>query len=301
MLPFALLLMPLLSQKPLAQLPSSVAESQGSNALALKGGDASINPQQAKRLSPRALGEVLLSGSDLPVVEATVGPQGLEPPPPPGPPSPMRVKLYFRPTPSAEPGFCQQLVATTFLKPFTSPVNGTASSWRAEGLSTELAYRWADGDTPTANSCSAPRTDFFTPEPRDTRQILQVIRLLAWASTAAKARRPLPFPLTIEDRLGPEMLDYLQKHPELSPIPDMKVITDAREALAALPINAVTFAGPASRSYPNIIKESDLHTPGNHLTQAVTIFLGGEWTVGLVLDQARITRMRLLRATPAPF
>lgn len=260
-----------------------------------------MSPAQAQSLSPEALGKALLLNADVPVVEATVGPQGMEPPPPPGPPVPTRIKLYLRPTPSAQTGFCQQRIATLFLKP-TKPVSdGTSPGWVAGDLSSDVAYRWSPKSARGASGCSAPRTAFFTPRPAKVEQALQVVRLLASASYAARHKRKLGFPIFVEDQLGPEMLKYQLAHPALDPIPSFKIISDAREALAALPIETITFVGPASSAFPDILKASDLETSDDHSMEPMTVFLGGEWTVGLLLERGRITRLRLRRAIPPPF
>lgn len=298
---FTLLLMPLIAMTGLPVTAAAEAELQGSAVLALKSDRAAISPEQAKTLSPRELGRALLSEATLPVVEATVGPQGMEPPAPPGPPAATRVKLYLQPTPATEPGFCQQLVATLFLKPAKPMPDATSPSWTPRDISTVVSYRWIGEGAPATLTCSAPRTSFFTPEPGEAKQALQAVRLLVSANAAAKHGRRLAFPLSVEDLLGPEMLDFQRKHPELRPVPGMKIIKDAREALAVLPINAITFVGPASRAYPDILQASDLTTLDKHSLRPMTLFLGGEWTVGLVLDQEGITRMRLRRAIPAPF
>lgn len=269
--------------------------------LTLKTDGASISPERAKSLSPKALGEALLADADSQVVEATVGPQGMEPPLPPGEPVRTRIKLYLQPTPAAEPGFCQQLVATIILKPVKPMQDGTASSWRREDIFTDVAYRWVGGSPQDALTCSAPRTRFFTPEPREAKQTLQVVRLVASASAAARDGRSPRFPVSVEDQLGPEMLNYQQKHPELSPIRGLRIIRDPREALAALPVDTISFAGPASRAYPGILQASDLKTSDKRPVEPMTLFMGGQWTVGLVLYEGQITRMRLRRAIPAPF
>ncbi len=260
----------------------------------------SVTPEMAKTLSPQALGDLLLAPGHTPVTEKVVGPVGMEPPAPPGVRVSTRVKLYLRPSESKQPGFCQRTVAIIYLKPADRLQDGRLAESGPNSLSKEVAYRWV-GEGSDASACEAPKHQFFIPQSGQVQHALDVVRLLALASQAAKKSRPLPFLLSVEDKLGPVMLAFQHEHPKLPPLPAMKIITDPRKALASLPISQVTFAGPASTASPNIILPSDLNDQKRGPLQAMTIFLGGDWVVGLVLSHSRIVRMRMLRHIPAPF
>jgi hypothetical protein len=81
----------------------------------------------------------------------------------------------------------------------------------------------------------------------------------------------------------------------------LQIITDAKKALALLPIDTVTFAGPSSTASPDILHASDLTDTKNRSPQGTTVFLGGDWTVGLAIVDGRIVWMRLMREIPPPF
>ncbi len=276
------------------------AEPDLAAAIRIRQNGPSVTPEMAKILSPQALGDLLLGPGHTPVTEVVVGPEGMEPPLPPGKPVATRVKLYLQPSESKRSGFCQRTVATIYLKPVDRLQDGRLPGSGPNSLSTEVAYRWV-GEVSDASACEAPKHQFFIPQPGQVQHALDVVRLLALASQAAKKSRPLPFLFSVEDKLGPKMLAYQHEHPGLPPLPAMKIFTDPRKALASLPISQVTFAGPASTAYPNIILPSDLNDEKRGPLQAMTIFLGGDWVVGLVLSHGRIVRMRMLRQVPAPF
>lgn len=101
--------------------------------------------------------------------------------------------------------------------------------------------------------------------------------------------------------MGPELLAAHLNNPEIFPDIDVEIITDPIEALASLPIDSVTFAGPAARASPNVLSESDITNVEGGSLEPVTLFLGGVWTVGLVIDDFQVAVIRLLRRIPPPF
>jgi hypothetical protein len=220
-------------------------------ALQLRQDGPSLTLQEAKALTPQALGDALLAPGHPPVTEAGVGPQGMEPPPP-GAAVSTRVKLFLQPAPSEQPGFCQRTVATLYLEPGDAP-----KGMRPGHLATEIAYRWS-GEAHAGSACSAAQYAFFIPRPGEERLALGAVRLLASASEAARQKRRIGYPLSLEDKEGPEMLAYERANPKEPTIPGWRIMTDAREALATLPIDAVTYAGPSSTAIPDILRPADL-------------------------------------------
>lgn len=259
-----------------------------------------ITPEDARALTPATLGETLLLPGHPPVIEATIGPEGMEPPTPPGRPTVTRIKLYLEAARGEQRGFCQRVVAAIFLKPVSQSPTGTLPASGPDTISTQIAYRWV-GTGPNAPACEAPKDSFFIPRPGEEQQAMTTVRLLASAQQDAKQRHSLPFALSVEDKEGSEMAAFYRENHKQPPKRGMKIITDARKALASLPIDAVTFAGPAMTASPDILFPSDLTDhQGRHL-EAMTVFLGGDWTAGLVLDGGHIVRLRLLRQIPPPF
>lgn len=281
-------------------VPIAAAEPAPEAIIYLRKSGPSITPGQAKELSPQELGEVLLAPGHPIVSEAVVGREGMEPPPPPGMPVVTRVKLYLQPIRSGEPGFCQRTIATIYLEPVERLADGRLPASRPDSLSTEVAYRWI-GDAGDTAACEAPRYQFFSPRPDEVEQALEAVRLLASANEAAKNALPLSFTLSVRDEMGPELLAAHLNNPEIFPDIDVEIITDPIEALASLPIDSVTFAGPAARASPNVLSESDITNVEGGSLEPVTLFLGGVWTVGLVIDDFQVAVIRLLRRIPPPF
>jgi hypothetical protein len=276
------------------------AEPQGATTLQLRPDGPSLSTEEAKALTPQALGDALLAPGHLPVLEVVVGPQGMEPPPPPGGAVPTRVKLYLQPLLSEQSGFCQRTVATTYLQPVSWPKNPSASSGRPINLATDVAYRWI-GEARGAWACNGPKYAFFIPSIEEKQRALEAVRLLAMASQAAKKGGRLGFPVSVQDKEGSEMLAYQRDHPEQPPISDFQILTNAKKALASLPIGEVTFVGPSETAFSNVLLASDFTTFRNRSARGITVFLGGDWTVGIVIVDGRIVRMRLQRAIPPPF
>jgi len=281
----------------LAPFPLCAAEPKAVTTLQLRQDGPSLSPKEAKALTPQALGDALLEPGHLPVLEVVVGPQGMEPPPPPGGAVPTQIKLYLQPALSGESGFCQRTVATTYLQPVSRSKN---PSGRPISLATEVAYQWI-GEARGALACSGSKYAFFIPSLEGRQRALEAVRLLAMASQTAERGGRVRFPLSLEDKEGPEMLAYQRDHPEQSPIPDWQIITDANKALATLPIGEVRFAGPSETAFSNVLHVSDFATIKNHLARGVTVFLGDDWTAGIVIVDGRIVKMRLQRAIPPPF
>ncbi|MEO8375236.1 MAG: hypothetical protein ABI471_08420 [Sphingomonas bacterium] len=282
----------------LAPAALCAAEPDVATTIRLRQDGPSIAPEDAKGLTPQALGDVLLAPGHPPVTEVAVGAQGMDPPTPPD--SPVRVKLYLEPASSEQTGFCQRIIATVYLDPAGSSKDAGSAKGRPNNLSTETAYRWSD-ETRKASACSAPKFAFFIPRPGEQQQALEAVRLLASARRAARQGTRLSFPVSIEDKEGPEMLAYQRRYPQRPRIAGLRIMRDAKKALASLPVDAVTFAGPSSTAGSDLLHASDLVDAKRPSLRGMTIFLGGDWVVGLAIAERRIFRMRLLRQIPPPF
>lgn len=217
---------------------------------------------------------------------------------PPG--SAVPVKLYLEPASRKQSGFCQRTIATVYLDPAGSSKDAGSAKGRPSNLAIETAYRWSD-ETRKASACNAPKFAFFIPRSGQQQQALEAVRLLASARRAARQGTRLPFPVSIEDKEGPEMLAYERQHLQEPRIAGLRVMTDANKALASLPVDAVTFAGASSTAGSDPLHASDLVDAKRPSLRGMTIFLGGDWVVGLVIAEGRIVRMRLLRQLPPPF
>ncbi|MCD2325309.1 hypothetical protein LQ953_14900 [Sphingomonas sp. IC-56] len=204
------------------------------------------------------------------------------------------MKLYLEPKPSAMNGFCERTVATIYLNAVDLSSDGSIPASRPKTLSTERAYQWI-GAGRSASRCKQSKNQYFIPQPGDDKRALEVVSLLASASEAASQGKSPPFPVSLEDRMGAEVLAFQRTHPEmLSPKTKIEIITDEKRALASLPLDEISFVGAASTADPNIVHSVDPQ-------QAITVFVGGVWVVGLELQRGRLNQMRLLRQIPAPF
>lgn len=259
-----------------------------------------ITPEQAVALSAAALGDALLAPGHPPVTEVTVGPVGMEPPTPPGMPHSTRIQLYLKPVGSEKTGFCERVIATVYLAPVNPLKDGHLPASSAARISTRTVYRWV-GPPQNGVTCTASKYQFFYVKPEAEDQALEAVHLLGLASQDANLGRRISFPMSVEDRLGPRMLAYQRQHPEIASNPEPKIITNAKKALASLPIGAVSFSGLASTASPDVLRPSDRTNKIGTGRRAMTIFLGGDWVVGLIISGGQIKMMRIVREIPAPF
>jgi len=273
---------------------SGAAAAQVPDQVALRGDAVPMTVARAKALTPQALGDALLAPGHPPVVLAHVGPRGLAPPPPPGAPVATPIRLVLRGIPSAQPGFCQQTVASIDLKPVGRLADGSLPAAAADTLATHVQYRWR-GDV----DCAAPADAFFVPRDGEAMRDFAIVRLLAKAQQAARRGGRPGFPVSVTDKMGPELIAYQRSNPTQPPVAGLTVVTDARKALAMLPIEEIGFVGRSTTAFPDSLRPSD--TDAATRADATTIFMGGVWTVGLVLERGRIVRMRLRREIPPPF
>jgi hypothetical protein len=280
--------------------PLLAAEPTEGSTVRLRENGPAITPEQAKALSAAALGDALLAPGHPPVTEVTVGPEGMEPPTPPGVPDSTRIKLYLEPIRSEKTGFCERVIATVYLAPVNRSNDGHLPASPAARMSTQIAFRWV-GLPQNGVACTASKYQFFTAKPEAEDDALEAVRLLGLASHDAKLGRRISFPVSIEDREGPSMLAYERQHPEVPRIPELKIITNAKKALASLPVDAVSFSGLASTAFPTVLRPADQTNKMGPGPRAMTIFLGGDWAVGLIISDGQIKLMRMVREIPAPF
>jgi hypothetical protein len=254
----------------------------------------SLTLVQARSLAPSALADLLLAPGHPEVVEAVVGSENMQPPPPPGYGA---VTFYTRARPSPRPDFCERIVAYVDLK--ANAAGAAAPSFTADRMTWRTAYRWM-GRSRGAHACEGPRSDFFSPEPSETDRALAVIRLLAAAGARAEDSRALPFEVSIDDREGPKMQAFARAN-GIAGARGLETITDARAALARLPIDKVLMVERPDRGRRDLLTASDLADIDSHRLQAETVFLGYDWTATLLLAGDRIVRLRLRREMPPPF
>lgn len=295
-MPFRLMLVAL----PLIATPLSAAEPAERSTTRLRENGPAITPEQAVALSAAALGDALLAPGHPPVTEVTVGPVGMEPPTPPGMPHSTRIELYLKPVRSGKTGFCERVIASVYLAPVSRLNDGHLPASPAARISVRTAYRWV-GTPQNGVICTASKHQFFWAKPETKNQALEAVHLLGLASQDAKLGRRISFPVSVEDRLGPRMLAYERQHPEIARDPELKIITNAKKALASLPVGAVSFSGLASTAYPDVLRPSDRTDNIGTKQRAMTIFLGDVWSVGLIISGGQIKLMRLVREIPAPF
>lgn len=276
---------------------ASTSPATGQPSIAIRSDARLIAPDEAQGLPPQELADILLAQPRPAAVEATVGPEGMDAPTPPGPAS-IRIKLYFEPALSLHRGFCERLSATVMMSRADRLENGLLAPAKPQSVTTETSYRWIGLNTPSS-ACPAPRHSFFNPDADELTVALETVRILVAARDHARSRRPLAFELTVDDQMARTLNDYRQR--SMSKSPPMQVISDARTALGSLNLGTISFAGPSRRAASDILTASDLVDARGRQLDGRIIFLGGEWTAGLVLDDGRLTRVRLVRAIPPPF
>ncbi|WP_162875395.1 hypothetical protein [Sphingomonas crusticola] len=269
-------------------------------ALALRPDAPALTPDQARMMAAPALADALLATGHPSAVEALVGTEGMVPPPPPGPTEITPITLYLKAAPSRQKGFCERIVAQIALQPAQRLGGRRLAPALPDRLATSIAYRWIGNDR-GKTACEAPRWNFFAPDPAETASVLKAVRLLARAQQEAKAGKSLPFPISVDDQYGPQMLEFERSHPALLPLPGLKIITDGQQALADLPMEAIRYAGPADRAFPMLLKPAELAPRRGIAVEAMTLFLADRWTASMVLGGRRIVLLRLRRAIPAPF
>jgi hypothetical protein len=258
-----------------------------------------ITLEQAKTMTPAELGDALLAPNHPPIVEASVGPIGMMPPPPPESPIQSEIRLYTAAQPSSEKGFCEKIQATVLLDPVTR-INGTLPPARAVRLVKTKLYRWA-AKGPKPSICEGKHYDFFETGANTATLSFKVIRLLA----ALQEKRGGGVTLSIDDEYARSNRAYLSRRPsdrDKFPKASITQITNGRAALAQFPIPSISSINEYSESWPSdLLRQKDITNVDGTKIEAVSLFAGGLWSVGIVLSNDKITVARFVREIPPPF
>ena len=256
-----------------------------------------ITLAQARELTSAALGDVLLAPRHPPIVEASIGPEGMLPPPPPGMPVTSEIRLFAAARPAEQPGFCEKTQVTVRLTAVT-PAGLDLPPAPAEAVSSSTLYRWA-GNVPGQSACEGKRYDFFALDPAFGDRSFAVIRALG------AARPSTVRTISIDDQEGRSMRDYAKQHPNDArgfPKEAITPITNGRAALTQFPVSRITTVRRYVKAWDGeLLKEADLKNETGRVLEAITIFAGDVWNAGIVMDGDRITTIRFVRAVPPPF
>ena len=254
----------------------------------------------ASALNAQRLADALLGEGHADVESATVGPQGMDAPLPPGPAVDTVADMRFVPTPAPTAGFCRRVVATLTMSPVSKGVTSREALYQPTSVKTRTEYRWA-GRSADAKGCATPRATFFAAADDGLEQQLDVVRLVARASERARRGGRPSFAVTVDDRMGPEMIAFEAGHPDATHrATQWRVYTDGAKALAAVPASDVFAAYPTWAYYADPFTEAEV-TRAKRADIALWTIRASVWTVGLQTKDGRIVAVRLVRATPAPF
>ena len=270
-------------------------------AIALRQDGPALTPAQGRALRPSALADALLAPGHPPVVEVVVGPEG-QMPPPPGMASGTPIRLFSAAGPSSHAGFCEKTVANVSLAA-VMPQDRDRLPARPEALSITRLYRW-EGKPGRRSTCEGRHYAFFSPDPDKVERLLAVVRLLAEAQRSARAGRALRFAVSVTDEKALANRDFAGRNTDPTTQPtgdDMTPITDGRAALTMVPLPYISWIGAGKSAGGNPLTRADLVGAGGRRLEAVGLFAGGDWTVGIALDGDRIVAIRMRRAIPAPF
>lgn len=258
-----------------------------------------ITLEQAKTMTPAELGDALLAPNHPPIVEASVGPIGMMPPPPPESPIQSEIRLYTAAQPSSEKGFCEKIQATILLNPVTR-INGTLPPAQAAQVTKTKLYRWAANGT-TSTSCEGKHYEFFEAQPDNAQRSFEVIRLLV----ALQQKHGSGATLSIDDEYARSNRAYLSRRPSDRanfPKEATTSIMNGRAALAQFPITSISRIDTYSESWPSdLLNRRDLTEVNGTKPEAVRLFAGGLWSAGMVLSSDKILIARFVREIPPPF
>lgn len=265
-------------------------------AIALRADAPALTPEEASRLEPAAIGDALLAPGHDQVVEAVVGPEGMEPPIPPGPTVVTRIKLFFRPRHSTGyPDFCEQREVWLQLRPAARSGDAIVPAMPDRIELQRAKFRWVGRG---GGSCDAPRRAFFAVQYDETAG-LAAVRRLAGLRQLARLPGVLPFELTIDDQEGRAEIQLAREHPDLVPSPPREM-TDARAALATLPLDDIT-ASQRANDWADGLAPVDVAAIKVGTRHGWSVTLQPDWVVALVSDGGRLTAVRIVRRPPPPF
>lgn len=252
-------------------------------------------PADISAMDADTLAALILAPGHPPVVRVRVGPpQSMLPPPPPRAMVATPISFTFKARPNRSRTHCERQVAVVTLAPASqrgpNGVGDVAAS-RPERLSLHREYRWVSR---VGRSC-ADAQPFFDPRPIDADRAFRVIKDVASLQRAVRAGRPLPVPVTIDDRYSHQVREVAKLLPDR--IEPVETLTSGAAALVALPLDAIERFGTGGFDLLGL-RGSEALARNEAL---VTFFSGGLWQATLLLKNKRIARMPLRRAIPAPF
>lgn len=216
--------------------------------------------EQAKGMTPPALAAALLAPGHPPIDDASVAPLTMEAPPPPGAPPQFRVVLRTRPE-AAEPGFCTRTAIDIIV---VNPGDSAVSRIERTRVLHRLGRPCAVG--------GAAYGDY-----RDA-----AARNVVGALDALRQRRRINVPVTFRDEMPADFGG--ERYP------------DGVSALRAVPLEAVSWAGPARDG-----SFAFAPAPGKDSPTKIGFYAGQLWSGVVTLEKARIARVDLRRRIPPPF
>jgi hypothetical protein len=233
-----------------------------------------ITPDQVSTTPPAELGEKLLGPTRLPIVEAYIAGEALEPPPPPGGPIVTKVWLYEQARESTEPGFCRKVRYQVRLAPVHLGADGKLPPASADTVTPSTLYRWktTDGRGPT---CEGHGSNFFSVSDSDAAGVFAFVRELAAAQSELQQHKPVRFTGSIDDTYGRQ--GY--------PVPGASgPITDWKIALSDFPLSQI------NRYY---FERSE--------GAAKITFRAAEWTVEITIaNGGGLSNLAFRRFIPSP-
>ncbi|MDQ0839251.1 hypothetical protein [Sphingomonas faeni] len=257
-----------------------------------------VTLDQARGMSPADLGDALLIAGHSPIVEAVVGPEGMLPPPPPELPEESEIKLFSAAEPAQQADFCEKTRAVVRLEPVLRS-QGELPPSRPKSVSLTKLYRMAVQKN-GASRCEAKRYEFFALDEKLADRTFTILRLL----NSLRMNGIRKVVVSIDDQEARGMQDYVRENPSQAkglPKEYITPITDGRVAIERFPISSISYVRNYVKAWDNTLSDLDLKDRKGHDLEAISLFAGGTWDAGIVLDGGRIVKVRFKKAIPPPF
>lgn len=257
-----------------------------------------VTLEQASSMSPADLGDALLMAGHSPIVDSVVGPEGMLPPPPPELPEESRITLFSAAIPAQQPGFCEKTMAVVKLEPVLRSRGKLPPSRPKSVLLTNL-YRMAvhkNGES----QCEAKSYEFFELDEKLADRTFAILRLL----NSLRMNGDRKVIVSIDDQEARGMRDYVRKNPSQAKGIKKEYttpITNGRVAIENFPISSISYIRNYVKAWDDTLSASDLKDKKGHDLEAISLFAGGTWNAGIVLDGGRIEKVRFKKAIPPPF